>query len=137
MIISGRFGQGHALLPRTRCDSGAMSMQVPDFETDTGVSLGSASLLTVGSFTTLVLSGEFDAGTSSGLVTGLDIACRSGGDLVVDMTGVTFLDGFALRHIEQAAALLAVGGWTLRIAHPPQVVERLLHAAGAIGLLHA
>src|SRR3954454_14973583 len=112
MIISGRFGQGHALLPRTRCESGAMSMQVPDFETDTGVSLGSASLLTVGSFTTLVLSGEFDAGTSSGLFDALRVASADRRDLVVDMTGVTFLDGFALRHIEQASRALAAAGST-------------------------
>jgi len=111
-------------------------MQVPDFETDTGASLGSASLLSVGSSKTLVLSGEFDAGTSSGLVNGLAVACTSGGDLVVDMTGVSFLDGFALRHIEQAADVLAVGGWTLRIAHAPRIVERLLYAAGASDLLH-
>src|SRR3954454_17777589 len=136
MTISGRFGQGHALLPLTRCDSWAMSMQVPGFETDTGVSLGSASLLSVGSFTTLVLSGEFDAGTSSGLINALAVACTAGGDLVVDMTGVSFLDGFALPHIEQAADVLAVGGWTLRIAHPPRIVERLLYAAGASELLH-
>jgi anti-anti-sigma factor len=114
-----------------------MPTQMPGFDTDTGPMLGSASLLSVGSFTTLVLSGEFDAGTSSGLAAGLDVACTHGGNLVVDMTGVTFLDGFALRLIERAARALATAGATLRIAHPPRVVERLLYAAGATDLLRA
>jgi anti-anti-sigma factor len=114
-----------------------MTMQVPDFETDTGPMLGSASLLTVGSSTTLVLSGEFDAGTSAGLLASLDVACADGADLVVDMTGVTFLDGYALRHIERAARALAADGSTLRIAHPPRVVVRLLYAASATHLFRA
>src|SRR3954452_24109210 len=87
-----------------------MSMRVPDYDTDAGPMLGSASLLTVGSFTTLVLSGEFDAGTSSGLTDALRVASAARRDLVVDMTGVTFLDGFALRHIEQASRPLAGPG---------------------------
>jgi anti-anti-sigma factor len=114
-----------------------MSMRVPDHDTDAGPMLGSASLLTSGSFTTLVLSGEFDAGTSSGLLDALRVASADRRDLVVDMTGVTFLDGFALRHIEQASRALAAAGSTLRIAHAPRVVARLLQAAGATGLLHA
>src|SRR4051794_27355889 len=107
-----------------------MFRPMPDFETHTGPVLGSASLLTVGSFRTLVLSGEFDAGTSSGLVEGLDVGCSAGRDLVVDMTGVIFLDGVALRHIERAARSLARQGATLRITHPPRVVQRLPRAAG-------
>ena len=112
-----------------------MSRQIPDFETHAGPVLGSASLLTVGSFRTLVLSGEFDAGTSAGLVEGLDVGCSAGRDLVVDMTGVIFLDGVALRHIERAARSLAGKGATLRITHPPRVVRRLLRAVGATHLL--
>ena len=112
-----------------------MGRQLPDFETDTGPMLGSASLLVFGSSTTLVLSGEFDAGTSAGLLEALGVACANGEDVVVDMTGVTFLDGRALRYIERAAWVLSKKAATLRIAHPPRVVQRLAYAAGATALL--
>jgi len=114
-----------------------MATRVPDFDTDTGPMLGSASLLTFGSSTTLVLSGEFDAGTSAGLLEALGTACAAAEDLVVDMTGVTFLDGRALRYIERAAWVLDKRAATLRIAHPPRVVLRLARAAGATHLLRA
>ena len=97
--------------------------------------LGTASLLTFESSTTLVLSGEFDAGTSDGLVAALDAAIVASGDLVVDMTGVLFLDSYALRQVERAARVLSGEGRTLRIANPPRIVTRLLHAAGATDLL--
>src|SRR3954465_4774788 len=102
-----------------------------------GLGVGSASLLTVGFFTTLVLPGEFAAGAAAGLVDAWRVASAARRDLVVDMTGVSSLDGFALRHIEQASRALAAAGSTLRIAHAPRVVARLLHAAGATGLLRA
>ena len=114
-----------------------MSTRLPGFETDTGPMLGSASLLTFGNSTTLVLSGEFDAGTSAGLLEALGVACAAGEDLVVDMTGVTFLDGRALRYIERAAWVLAKKAATLRISHPPRIVQRLAYAAGVTDLLRA
>jgi anti-anti-sigma factor len=113
-----------------------MSMQVPEFETYAGPLPGSASLLIFGERRTLVLSGEFDAGTSDGLVTALELACAGEGDLVVDMSGVAFVDSFALRQIERAALVLAAQGRTLQIAHPPRIITRLLHVAGATDLLH-
>ena len=114
-----------------------MSTQAPRPETDIGPLIGSASVLTFGSTTTVVASGEFDAGTSGGLADALELACTRGGDVVVDMTGVTFLDGAGLRRIEQAAASLTALGRTLRIANPPRVVVRLIRAAGVLDMLHS
>jgi anti-anti-sigma factor len=114
-----------------------MSPQTPRPETDAGPLIGSASVLTFGSVTTVVASGEFDAGTCGGLTAALELACTKGTDVVVDMTGVAFLDGAGLRQVEHAAAALIADGRSLRIANPPRVVLRLIHAAGAAAMLHS
>jgi anti-anti-sigma factor len=101
-----------------------------------GPAIGTASVLTFGSVTTVVASGEFDAGTCSGLADALALACTTATDVVLDMTGVTFLDGAGLRQIENTAERLAAEGRSMWIANPPKVVVRLLHAAGAVDLLH-
>ena len=137
MIISRRFGCEERFLPGVDGTVGCMVTPLPDFHTDTGPMLGSASLLVFASSRTLVLSGEFDAGTSAGLVEALGTACATGEDLVVDMTGVTFLDGRALRFIERAAWVLGKKSATLRIAHAPRIVQRLAYAAGATDLLRS
>ena len=103
--------------------------------TETGPVIGSASVLTFAGVTTVVASGEFDAGTSEGLAEALQLAYTKATDVVVDMTGVTFLDGAALRLIEASAAVLIAAGRSMRIANPPRVVVRLMHAAGATDML--
>ena len=113
-----------------------MSIHASDPGTDTGPLLGSASVLGLGGVTTVVISGEFDVATSAGLDEALGLACARGTDVVLDMTGVTFMDGSGLRRIERAAGLLLSEGRTMRIANPPRVVVRLLQAAGAMDMLY-
>src|SRR5947209_560817 len=112
-----------------------MSAQAHDPGTHTGTLIGSASLLQFGDVATVVASGEFDAGTSDGLAAALEAASATGCDVVVDMTGVEFMDGGALRRLETAAAWLAVGGRSLRIDNAPRIIVRLLAAAGVDDLL--
>jgi anti-anti-sigma factor len=112
-----------------------MSAQAPRPETDAGPLLGSASVLVFGSLTTVIASGEFDAGTLHGLAEALELACTKGTNVVLDMTGVSFLDGAALRLVENAAATLVAAGRSLRITHAPTVVVRLIHVAKAAQLL--
>ena len=112
-----------------------MSPQAHDFDTDIGPLIGSASVLTFEDVSTVIASGEFDAASGPGLAAALAVAHQAGGDVVVDMTGVTFLDGGSLREIERMGGQLARTGRSLRIAHPPRVVVRLLHALGALELL--
>jgi anti-sigma B factor antagonist len=112
-----------------------MSIHASDPGTDIGPLQGSASVLGLGGVTTVVVSGEFDVATSAGLGEALGLACATGTDVVLDMTGVTFLDGSGLRWIEHAATLLLSEGRSMRIANPPRVVVRLLQAAGAMDML--
>jgi anti-sigma B factor antagonist len=98
--------------------------------------MGSASVLALGGVTTVVISGEFDVATSGGLEQALGLAGAKGTDVVLDMTGVTFMDGSGLRRIEKAATRLMSEGRSMRIANPPRVVVRLLQAAGAMDMLY-
>ena len=120
-----------------RWQGGAMSSYASSPGTDTGPLTGSASVLTFADVTTVVASGEFDAGTCDGLAEALELACTKATDVVVDLTGVTFLDGAALRRIERAAATVIGQGRSLRLANPPRVVLRLIRAAGAVHMLHS
>jgi anti-anti-sigma factor len=112
-----------------------MSTKAPRPETDAAPMIGSASVLTFGNVTTVVASGEFDAGSSDGLAEALELACTNGTDVVVDLAGVTFLDGAALRRIERASATMTRQGRSMRLANPPRVVVRLIRAAGAMEML--
>ena len=113
-----------------------MSIHAPGPGTDTSSLLGTASVLTLGGVTTVVISGEFDVATSTGLDEALGLACAKGTDVVLDMTGVTFMDGSGLRRIERAAATLVRERRRMRIANPPRVVVRLLQAADAMDMLY-
>src|SRR4051794_3834320 len=112
-----------------------MSAQAQEPGTEVGPVIGSASVLVFDGVATVVASGEFDAGTCQGLADALDVAVGLRLDVVVDVTGVTFMDGAGLRRIESAAAAQVAAGRTLRIANPQRVVVRLLEAAGATELL--
>ena len=112
-----------------------MSTQAPGPETDAGPLIGSASVLTFGGLTTVVASGEFDAGTLQGLAEALELACAKDTNVVLDMTGVAFIDGAALRVVENAAAALIAAGRSMRITHAPTVVVRLIHVAGVAQML--
>lgn len=114
-----------------------MSPHAADSGTDTGPLMGSASVLTFGDLTTVLTSGEFDVASSGGLGEALELACTKGTDVVVDLTGVTFMDGSALRQLERAAAGLLAQGRSMRIANAPRAVVRLLQAAGAMNLLQS
>jgi len=115
-----------------------MSAQAQDPGTVIRPTIGSASVLRHRGVATVIASGEFDAGTSGGLQAALDVAWATGAaDVVVDLTGLSFMDGAVLRLIESTARVLAAEGRSLRLANPPRGVVRLLYVAGATQLLHS
>jgi anti-anti-sigma factor len=113
-----------------------MSTQAQEPSAQLFASICSASVLLIGGVATVIASGEFDVATCGALAEALAVACAARVDVVVDLTGVTFMDGAGLRQVEQAAKAQQLAGRSLRVANPRRAVVRLLHAAGATHLLH-
>lgn len=78
------------------------------------------------------VSGEIDIATAEQLRAELDKALSIDGGLVVDMSGVDFIDGSGLRAILSAAETLN-GRGPLALVHAP-MVARLLKLTGLTGL---
>jgi anti-sigma B factor antagonist len=70
------------------------------------------------------LSGEVDMARSEALGRGLDVAIDGQGPLVVDLSGVTFMDSSGLRVLLVTSAFLGKRGLVLR--RPRRNVTRLL-----------
>jgi anti-sigma B factor antagonist len=78
--------------------------------------------------TRVIPKGEIDIATVDDL--GSALAARSGGDLVLDLGAVTFLDSSALRLFVEQHRAAAAGGWSFALANLTPRVERLLDIAG-------
>jgi anti-anti-sigma factor len=85
-----------------------------------------------GSPPVMYVYGEIDIATAAQLRTTLDEALATQGRLVVDMSGVAFIDGKGLRAILQVAESLN-GNGPLALVHAPHVV-RLLELTGLTGI---
>lgn len=83
-----------------------------------------------GDRTVLTLQGEIDPHTTSALDTAVDGAVRTGGTVVLDFEGVTFIDSAGLRSLirAQRAAGDSGGGLVLRNLRP--AAERILDITG-------
>jgi anti-sigma B factor antagonist len=80
------------------------------------------------------LIGELDLAASPELSSVLDGYVAAGGDLTVDLSGVTFLDSTALSVLVRARTRLSSAGSRLIVSDPSPVVVRILHLAGLVGL---
>ena len=82
--------------------------------------------------TVLVVAGEIDMATRDQLREHL---APLHGDVVVDLSAVTFLDSSGIATIVAQATRLADDGATLKLRRANAVVARVLHITGLDGLL--
>jgi anti-anti-sigma factor len=84
---------------------------------------------------TLRLLGELDHGTAPDFDHAVASAVRDGGDLVLDLSGVSFLDSVGVRSLIRAAqGLQSTGSLVLR--WPRSAVARTLRLAGVAHIPH-
>jgi anti-anti-sigma factor len=91
-----------------------------------------------GPVTVVSVRGEIDMSNAHLLV---DLATELGRDpapqVVLDFSGVRFVDLHALRALVEAHRLLAAAGGALTLRRPPRCVTRLLHLTGTAELFSA
>jgi anti-anti-sigma factor len=78
-----------------------------------------------------VISGEIDITTCGAMRDTLTAALRSGPDLIVDLSGVTFIDCSGIRVLVAARNQAVAGGGTLTLRAPSAAVRRV---TGILGL---
>jgi anti-anti-sigma factor len=79
--------------------------------------------------------GELDLSTAVGLAAGLDEACGSGLDVVVDLSAVDFVDAHTLGLLLATSQRLADGGCPLSIVGASPWVRRVFELTGLDKLL--
>lgn len=78
---------------------------------------------------TLALTGELDLGSADKLEEAVRGVCASGGELVIDLRKVTFMDSTGLRVLIVAGGLCEENGHELRII-PGEDIQRILEMTG-------
>jgi anti-anti-sigma factor len=76
------------------------------------------------------ISGSLDVPSAGHLTELLDELAREDGDVLLDLSGVTFMDSSGLRSVIQASMDLGDRGRIL-LRHPSEQVSRLLEMSGA------
>jgi anti-sigma B factor antagonist len=95
------------------------------------VAIGEGSLTRRSPQPVLALDGEFDAASASDAhkrMLRLDL--RPGGRLVLDLSGLTFMDSTGIRMILQAGEYARRHGAGLVVVRPPDKVMRVLELVG-------
>jgi len=75
------------------------------------------------------LIGELDASNADELVADLQQEVEAGGDLVLDLSDLTFVDSMGLRSFLRIASALDASG-TLVLENPVKSVARTIHLVG-------
>ncbi len=89
-----------------------------------------------GSTARVTVSGEVDSITASALATGIAEASAEGvTEVVLDCTGLTFIDSAGLSVLVNAHRRLRTGGATLVLEAPPRAALRVFQIAGLDRLL--
>jgi anti-anti-sigma factor len=83
----------------------------------------------------LFLAGELDVFTAPILQRELDDVVHPGGQLILDLRDLTFMDRLGLRSIERAAEYAGREGWNLSIVNCHGAVRQVFEAAGTDHLL--
>jgi anti-sigma B factor antagonist len=96
-----------------------------------------ASRTTAEGVVVLVLEGEFDLAAAPAMREQLEDACRGVRGVVLEMSGVTFVDSSALRELLRADTALRERGARLVLAAVPAGVARLLELTRTTGMLVA
>jgi anti-sigma B factor antagonist len=86
--------------------------------------------------TVLSVDGEQDLATCPDLLERVDLAAaETDGDIVLDMSGVTFMDASTVGAIVLASNRLRGASRALRLRSPSSCVQRVLDVCGLCGLI--
>ena len=89
-----------------------------------------------GSGTAVLLQGEADIASRSVIVDVLtEVIANSGGDVVVDLGGLEFIDSGSMRCLQVAGQLLGRQGRNLNVRSPSPVATRILELLGLSALI--
>ena len=72
------------------------------------------------------ITGEFDVSNAGDLQAELRAAARAGKDVVLDLSGVTFMDVVSYELIMTARGAVRAGGHTLSLTNTPRNVQRII-----------
>jgi anti-sigma B factor antagonist len=105
----------------------ALAPPPAEFEVQTGREPGGAL--------TLRPTGELDIASAPRLERALREGRRPGEQVVLDLSGLEFIDSTGLRVVVRGVEAAAVEGWDLRLRHGPPAVRRVFEIAGVLGAL--
>lgn len=88
-----------------------------------------------GRSTRIAPCGELDIATTPELEQALDAAANGGGEIVLDLRELTFMDSTGLRALAQANTRAEETGVALSIIRGPRQIERVLEISGLGALL--
>ena len=81
------------------------------------------------------VTGEIDVSTVDVLRCQLGTAREEGTTVLLDLSGVTFIDSTGLHLLLEASHSSAVTDWGFSVVRPSRVVRRLIEVSGAADLL--
>ena len=81
-------------------------------------------------YSIIVVRGEVDLHTAPKVESAIERASRFNGAVVLDMSGVAFMDSTALSALVRSKDSLQERGTSLRLAAPSQAVERIFSVTG-------
>ena len=84
---------------------------------------------------TLRPTGELDIGSAPKLERALHDGRRPGDSVVLDLTGLEFIDSTGLRVIVQGVAAAERDGWHLRLRHGRRAIRRVFEISGVLDAL--
>ena len=97
-------------------------MQTPDLLRVTADPLQDARLVRA--------TGEIDVSTVAALRRELDVAREEDATVLLDLSGVTFIDSSGLHLLLEASHTSAVSDWGFFVVRPSDVVKRLIQVSG-------
>ena len=81
-------------------------------------------------YSVVAVRGEVDLHTAPKFESAIERAARTNGTVVVDMSGVAFMDSTALSALVRSKDTLQEQGTSLRLAAPSSAVERIFSVTG-------
>jgi anti-sigma B factor antagonist len=81
-------------------------------------------------YSVVAVRGEVDLHTAPKFESAIERAARTYGTVVVDMSGVAFMDSTALSALVRSKDTLQEQGTSLRLAAPSKAVERIFSVTG-------